>query len=172
MKKLTMSTVKTCAGIRPALKRAIAMASAAAFLLTPAISFSADPAKTYHLEPEIEKEYHFSMGVRVGDVMHIGGIISVDEKGNELYADDARKQMELIYKRLERVLADNGLTFKNVVAESFYYSVDAQTYVNTLDIRAKYYEGVEFPVASGVQVAGFTSPNILIELRVIADLSK
>lgn len=141
-------------------------------LLAPMTAFCADPARVFHLNPEFEEGYKFSIGVRSGDFLIIGGITAVDEQGNEVHADNPRKQMQLIYQRLEKILAAHGATAKNVVKETIYYGIDNEKYFSTLDIRSDFYKDVAGPSTSGVKVAGFTSENILIELTAVAYLGK
>lgn len=135
-------------------------------------SFSADSEWAFHLNEEFEKGYDFSVGVRAGNILYIGGVTAVDESGNEVFGDNPKKQMELIYQRLNKILKAYGATSRNVVSETFYYSIDTNTYIDALDVRSKFYKGVEGPSTSGVKVVEFTSDNILIELKAIAYLGE
>lgn len=137
-------------------------------------SVAADPEWAYHLNKEFEEGYFYSIAVKAGDFLYIGGVTAVDEEGNEIYPNDARKQMEVIYARLETILKAHGATFRNVVDETIYYGTSTTAYLNTLDVRAGHYakEGLAGPAASGVKVADFTSDNILIELKAVAYLGK
>ena len=56
-----------------------------------------------HLVPELEEQYCFSIGVRAGDYVFIGGLTASDDDGNELFADDAALQMKNIYEQMSRV---------------------------------------------------------------------
>jgi len=151
---------------------ALSFATLLVILMSPMTAFCADPAQVFHLNPEFEEGYKFSIGVRSGDFLIIGGITAVDEQGNEVHADNPRKQMQLIYQRLEKILAAHGASAKNVVKETIYYGIDNERYFGTLDIRSDFYQGVAGPSTSGVRVAGFTSDNILIELTAVAYLGK
>ena len=137
-------------------------------------AFAADPDWVFHLNEEFEQGYFYSIAVRAGDMLYIGGVTAVDEAGNEVHAEDPRKQMEVIYKRLEKILTAHGATFRNVVDETIYYRVPTGEYLNTLDVRAQYYDhdGIAGPTASGVRVMEFTSENILIELKAVAYIGK
>jgi len=135
---------------------------------------AADPDWVFHLNEKFEEGYFYSIAVKAGDMLYIGGVTSVDEAGNEVFAGDPRKQMEVIYQRLQKILSAHGATFRNVVNETFYYRTTTPEYLSTLDIRANYYsgEGIAGPTASGVKVLEFTSENILIELKAVAYLGK
>ena len=134
--------------------------------------FAADPNAAFHLNPDFERQYSFSIAVKAGDFLYIGGVTALDEQGNEVYANDAPKQMQLIYQRMAAILAAHGADFRNVVSETIYYSTATATYLDTLDIRAAAYQGVAGPSASGVKVAGFASDNILIEIKAVAYLGE
>lgn len=132
----------------------------------------ADPESVYHLNSEFENAYSYSIAVKSGDFLYIGGVTAVDEQGNEVYADDPKKQMALIYKRIGKILAAHGATAKNVVEETIYYGIDNDKYFETLEVRSDFYKGVAGPSASGVRVSAFTSNNILIEIKAVAYLGK
>ena len=53
-----------------------------------------------HLVPDLEKQYCFSIGVRAGDYVFIGGLTASDDDGNELFADDPALQMKNIYEQM------------------------------------------------------------------------
>lgn len=142
----------------------------AAFMLLTSVVYAADRNSAFHLNEEYESAYNFSIAVRAGDMLYIGGITSVDEEGNEVFAENPRKQMELIYERFDKILKAHGASFKSVVSETIYYNIDSETYVSLLDIRAKRYKGMAGPSASGVRVADFASNNILIEIKAVAYL--
>lgn len=139
-------------------------------LFIPSMAFSADPQHAFHLNPEYEESYKYSIGVKAGNFLVIGGVTSVDEEGNEIHAGDPRKQMQVIYERLTKILAAHGATAKNVIKETIYYGIDNERYFSTLDIRADFYKGVAGPSTAGVRVDGFTSENILIEVTAVAYL--
>ena len=131
-------------------------------------SWSADESWVFNLNPKFEKDYSYSIGVRAGDYLFIGGVTAVDEEGNEVYANDMKKQMELIYQRVGKVLAAHGASFRHVVRETI-LTTDMERYVSEAqEVRSRYYQGVAGPTASGAEVSRFTSDNILVEITLIA----
>ncbi|ERI50779.1 hypothetical protein N878_07900 [Pseudomonas sp. EGD-AK9] len=134
--------------------------------------FAAEPKVAFHLNPEFEQQYVFSIGVKAGGFLHIGGVTSVDKDGNEAHAGDANKQMQLIYERMAAILTAHGADFSNVVSETIYYNTDNETYLKALDVRAAAYRGVVAPSASGVRVADFPSDKTLIEITAVAYLGE
>lgn len=125
----------------------------------------------FHLVPELEKQYCFSIGVRAGDYVFIGGLTASDDEGNELYPDDPAMQMKSIYEQLTRVLAHYGGSAGDVVSEVIYYSVSMDDYNNDLfPHRQAFYQGSEAPSVAGMQVVGFTSEAIKVEVTAVAYL--
>jgi len=121
----------------------------------------------FHLSPAREKAFTYSIGMRAGDFLFVGGITAVDEDGNEVFADDIAKQTEVIYSRLKKILDAHGVTPAHVVREEIYYDTPNGQYFSALPVRAKFYEGLDGPQTSGVRVSGFTSENIRIEVTAV-----
>ena len=125
----------------------------------------------FHLVPALEKQYCFSIGVRAGDYVFMGGLTASDDEGNELFADDAALQMKNIYEQMARVLENYGGTAADIVSEVIYYSVSMDEYNEKLfPHRAAFYENCEAPSVAGMQVLGFTSDAIKVEVTAIAYL--
>lgn len=125
----------------------------------------------FHLIPELEEQYCFSSAVRAGDYIYIGGLTASDDEGNELHADDAGLQMQSIYEQMGRVLRHYGGTAANIVSEVIYYSVSKDEYNEQLfPHRQVFYEGTEAPSVAGMQVVGFTSDAIKVEVTAVAYL--
>ncbi|WP_082916916.1 RidA family protein [Pseudomonas sp. JY-Q] len=134
--------------------------------------FAMEPKAAFHLNAEFEKQYSFSIAVKAGDFLRIGGVTSVDKDGKEVYAGDATKQMQLIYERMAAILKAHGADFSNVVSETIYYKTDNDIYFKALETRAAVYKGLVAPSASGVRVVDFASDSALIEITAVAYLGK
>ncbi len=125
----------------------------------------------YHLVPSLEKHYCFSSGVRAGDYVFIGGLTACDADGNELFADDPALQMKNIYEQMQQVLTHFGGTAADIVSEVVYYNVTKDEYNNELfPHRQAFYAGVDAPSVAGMEVVGFTSDAIRVEVTAIAYL--
>src|SRR5690554_6457729 len=72
------------------------------------------------LRPELEKMYGYTQAVKVGNLVKIGGVISIDDKGNAIAKDDYLQQMKNCYASLDKVLKHYGCTFDDVVLENIY----------------------------------------------------
>lgn len=128
-------------------------------------------AQFFHLIPDMEKSYCMSLAVRAGDLLYIGGLTATDQQGNEIYPDDAGMQMKVIYEKMAQVLKSHGGCASDIVSETIFYGVTASEYENLMfPYRQKFYENAEGPSVAGVQVAGFVSDAIKVEVTAIAYL--
>ncbi|MFS0850676.1 MULTISPECIES: RidA family protein [Novosphingobium] len=117
----------------------------------------------------MERDYCMSVAVRAGDLVFIGGLTAVDLDGNELHHDDAAAQIRTIYEQMGRVLAAHGGTAAEVVSETIYYSCSGEEYTKRLfPHRKAFYQNCDGPSVAGVQVAGFISPAIQVEVTCVA----
>ena len=125
----------------------------------------------FHMVPQIEEQYCFSIAVRSGDYVHIGGLTASDDQGNELHPENAGLQMRSIYSQLSKVLNHFGGSQQDVVSEVIYYTVPMNEYNEQLfPYRQAFYKGCEAPSVAGMQVLGFTSEAIKVELTAVAYL--
>jgi len=125
----------------------------------------------FHLVPALEEMYCFSIGVRAGDYVYIGGLTASDDQGNELYPDDPALQMKNVYEQMGKVLNHFGGTASDIVSEVIYYSVSMDEFNNNLfPHRQAFYTGCEAPSVAGMQVLGFTSEAIKVEVTAVAYL--
>lgn len=127
--------------------------------------------QSFHLIPDMEKEYSMSVGVRAGDFLFIGGLFAVDDEGNALHPNDAAMQFEVIYGQMGRVLAAHGGTAADVVSETIYYGCSAEEYSERLfPHRQAFYRGCNGSSVVGVRVAGFIESAIQVEVTAVAYL--
>lgn len=123
----------------------------------------------FHLVPEMERDYCMSLAVRAGDMVFIGGLTAVDQAGRELHEGNAALQFKVVYEHLSRVLAAHGGRAQDVVSETIYYSCTGQEYAEHLfPYRQAFYRGCDGPSVAGVQVVGFISPAISVEVTCVA----
>ena len=128
-------------------------------------------AEFFHLIPEMERDYCMSLAVRAGDQLYIGGLTATDVEGNEIYADDAGMQMKTVYEKMDGVLKAHGGCARDIVSETIFYGVTASEYEELMfPHRQKFYENTDGPSVAGVQVAGFVSEAIKVEVTAIAYL--
>ena len=73
-----------------------------------------------HFNKPLEDGMGFSAIVHANGLLHLAGIISVDEAANVVAPGDMTGQIDRIYDIMEETLAKNGATLAHVVAEVMY----------------------------------------------------
>ena len=104
-----------------------------------------------------EDDIGYRQAVRVGQLLYISGTAAPGEM------TEAVKQ---VYNDLEKTLKVHGLTFKHVVKENAYTTNIEALKVNQ-ELRKKYY-GKDFPAATWVQVARLFTPELVLEVELVA----
>lgn len=123
-----------------------------------------------HYRP-LEKIVGYSQAVVSGNFLFLSGMVSYDIDGNCVGKDDMAAQVTHIYKEIEEVLRDYGLTYAAVVRETI-YTVDLDALVEAAPIRLKFfdYPDVSPPAATWVQVARLFRGEFLLEVEITAQL--
>lgn len=122
------------------------------------------------LRPELEKMYGYTQAVRVGDIVKIGGVISIDDQGKAIAKDDYLQQMKNCYASLDKVLKHYGCTFDDVVLENIY-----TTSMNQLQKNAAYRHEIyknHFPTGSWIGIKELGLPEMMIEIEMEALIPK
>lgn len=122
------------------------------------------------LRPELEKMYGYTQAVRIGNIVKVGGVISIDDKGNLIGKGDYGQQMATVYASLEKVLKHYGCTFDDVVLENIYTTSMAELQKNA-PYRQKVYTR-HFPTGSWIGVKELGMPDAMIEIEIEALISK
>src|SRR5690606_37820449 len=107
-----------------------------------------------------------TQAVRIGNLVKVGGVISIDDSGQPLGKDDFLLQMKHCYASLEKVLKNYGCTFDDVVLENLY-----TTNMNELHKNAAYRHEIyksHFPTGSWIGVKELGLPEIMIEIELEA----
>lgn len=114
------------------------------------------------LRPDLEKMYGYTQAVRVGNIVKIGGVISIDDKGNPIAKNDYLQQMKNCYASLEKVLEHYGCTFDDVVLENIYTTSMAELQKNA-SYRHEIYKN-HFPTGSWIGIKELGMPEMMIEI--------
>jgi len=115
-------------------------------------------------------------GVRVGDVIHLSGAVSIDEQGAPVHEGDFLAQNRQAYAHIEKALEALGARLENVVKETVFVT-DMSMPAGSEDapfqeygaMRDEIYSGKGSEVAQSlVQVASLVMPGLLVEIEVVA----
>jgi enamine deaminase RidA (YjgF/YER057c/UK114 family) len=112
--------------------------------------------------------YSHAVRVEVGDgaLLFVSGQVALDENGDIVGAGDMKRQAEQVFDVLERILTDQGATFRDVVS--------IRTYVTDMSllsaygaVRSRHITGTP-PTSTTVQVARLFRPEALVEVDLVA----
>lgn len=117
----------------------------------------------------VEDAMGFSAIVSSNGLLHLAGVIAVNEQAEVTAPGDMKAQVERIYDILEITLGKCGATLEHVVNEVV-YTTDLAAFMEAGPVRAKRYEKHAFPAATAVQVSGLAIPGALVEIQVTAQL--
>jgi enamine deaminase RidA (YjgF/YER057c/UK114 family) len=110
-----------------------------------------------HANPQGEQAIGYCQSVRVGDTVYISGTVGQGDMATAI--DDA-------YRRLEDTLRSHGLGFRHVVKETV-YATDLDKFIAHKEVRRKYY-GANLPAATWVGVSRLYSPQMVVEIELVA----
>ncbi|HIG41813.1 MAG: RidA family protein [bacterium] len=122
-----------------------------------------------HFNKPLEDSMGFSAIVHANGLLHLSGVISIDENANVIGPNDMAAQIERVYDIIEQTLAKNGATFEHVVSEVI-YTTDMARLMEAIAARAKRYEGVANPATTAVQISALAFPEAMLEIQVMAQL--
>lgn len=106
--------------------------------------------------------YGYAQAVLVGDVLYVSG---VPGGGTDMGA-----QLKSLYQGIETTLKAYGATFQNVVKETL-FTTDITAVEQHNAVRKAYYKG-DYPAATWVQISRLLMPQALVEVEVIAHLTR
>lgn len=118
-------------------------------------------------------KYGVSVSRRAGDLLYIGGLVAFNDDGSVFAPGDGVKQLEVIYARLQKILAMHGASLKDVVRENSFVT-DWEEFFKGAPIRIGAYDaaGAEYPAATAVQVVSLAEQGIIAEMDFIAYLGR
>jgi enamine deaminase RidA (YjgF/YER057c/UK114 family) len=122
-----------------------------------------------HFNKPLEDALGFSAIVHANGLLHLAGIVSVDDAGAVHAANDMAAQIDRIYDIMEATLAKCGATLEHVVNEVM-YTTDMAKLFEAVHVRAKRYEGYANPASTAVQVVALAFPGVLLEIQATAQL--
>ncbi len=131
----------------------------------------AKPGQVQHFNKPLEDSFGFSAIVHANGLLHLAGIVSIDEKAEVVGAGDMAAQIDRIYDIMEQTLAMNGATLEHVVSEVI-YTTDMEKLIAAIPARAKRYEGYANPATTAVQIVALAFPDAMLEIQVMAQLDE
>lgn len=108
----------------------------------------------------------YSQAVRTGNFVYLSGMLPIDPKTGEFAPGGAREQTEQIFINIRAVLAEAGLSLKNVVKTTVFLA-DMADFGAMNEIYAQNFTE-PYPARSAVAVKTLPK-NALVEIEVIAN---
>lgn len=123
------------------------------------------------VQPEgIYKPATYNHAMRAGNTIYVAGQVARDESGTLVAPNDAAGQARQVYHNLGRVLEAAGAKPEHVVKVTTYL-VDPADSKAVSEVRLEFF-GPHRPPHTGLIVAGLGSPEVRVEVEVIAVLEE
>jgi 2-iminobutanoate/2-iminopropanoate deaminase len=107
----------------------------------------------------------YNHAVRIGDLLFCSGQIPLDPGTGNLVGADIRLQTGRVLENVQAILADQGLTFANVV-KSTVFMTNLGDFAAMNEVYARYFTN-DFPARSTIQVAALPR-GASVEIEVVA----
>ena len=107
----------------------------------------------------------YNHAIRVGDFLFCSGQIPLDPASGQLVAGDTRAQTDRVLENIRSILADQSLTFTNVV-KSTVFLTNLADFPAMNEVYSTFFKS-DFPARSTVQVAALPR-GASVEIEVIA----
>lgn len=123
------------------------------------------------IQPEgIYKPATYNHAMRAGNTVYVAGQVARDSNGNLVAPNDAAGQARQVYHNLGRVLEAAGAKPEHVVKVTTYLTDPADSKAVS-EVRLEFF-GDHRPPHTGLIVAGLGSPEVKVEVEVIAVLEE
>ncbi len=112
----------------------------------------------------------YKHGNRCGQLIHIGGQVSLDPQANVIDPGNMVAQTRTAMANIEKVLAELGAELSDVVKVTTFYEggASAEDLHKNLCIRSDSYAADRGPATTGIPVPGLIYDDMVIEIEVIA----
>lgn len=119
-----------------------------------------------YIDPDLYESLSVSQTVRVNDIAWFSGVVSATGHGEVVAKGDAAGQIRFILQTLGHLLADEGMSFANLVSTTV-YATDIDAIGAQLALFADAFRGHP-PTMTLVEVKRLASPDYLLEVVAVA----
>ena len=111
----------------------------------------------------------YSRAVRIGNIVEVAGTTATD--GDQVIGkDDMYAQSKFIFEKIEKVLQEAGASMQDVVRTRMYVT-DITRWEDAGRAHGEFFRDIK-PACTLMQVGGFVSPDMLIEIEVTAIINE
>ena len=124
-----------------------------------------------YLAEEVFKTFAFTQTIKAGNTLYFSGVTPLrgDLTNLEVVgAGDLRAQVEWALEVIQRLLAAEGATFRNFVAQTV-YTTDIAELVKVADVFTRFF-GEQSPTSTWLEVEALFHPQQMVEISGIAVL--
>jgi enamine deaminase RidA (YjgF/YER057c/UK114 family) len=113
----------------------------------------------------IHERFHYTPGVRVGDMLYIAGQVGRNQKLEVV--EGAEAQFVQAFENVKKVLDASGARFDQVV-EMVTYHTDMRHLQLFMEVKDRYFTGPRYPAWTGIGVTSLAMPGLLVEIKCTA----
>jgi 2-iminobutanoate/2-iminopropanoate deaminase len=106
----------------------------------------------------------------IDGIAYVAGMVARGDDPKDLAGKDEYEQTKIIFTKIKALIEAAGGTMADVV-KMIIYVTNIKNNTKVWKGRAEFFKG-NFPVSTLVQVAALASPEILVEIEVIAHIGK
>ena len=110
----------------------------------------------------------WSNALRVGNVLYSAGMVARHADGKTIEGKGEYEQSRIIFTKLQHMVEHAGGKMSDVVKMNIYV-VDITQNTEVWRARREFFSG-DFPVSTLVQVAALATPEILVEIEIVAHI--
>ena len=111
--------------------------------------------------------FHYAPGIRIGDTLHVSGQVGRDADLNVI--SDPEAQFVQAFENVKLVLDAAGARFDQVYELESWFVDMRRDLKLFMAVKDRYFVD-RYPTWTGFQVAGFSMPGLLVEIKVTAHL--
>jgi enamine deaminase RidA (YjgF/YER057c/UK114 family) len=115
------------------------------------------------------ERFAYSYGVRMGNTLHISGMVSFNAEGEIVGVDDVTQQATQVFENLKAIAEAAGGSLDDLVSTTTYMT-DPGFSLAINDVRCRYITGPVKPTSTLITVAALARPEFLLEISAIARL--
>jgi len=108
----------------------------------------------------------YSPAIRYRDLLAISGQVAVDASGALVGGGNMEEQARQVFRNIDAILAEAGLTFRNVFFLR-YYLTDMDQWPAVAGVRTEFIQE-PYPAAANLEVRRLVQPEWLLEIEALA----